>query len=210
MPGRIRLGVCLTISQPRQHFSFEIPVVNQVAHIPCYYLGMVTIMAGLLADRVRRLRTDLGWTQGQLATYARVKRSWLSNLESGEIENPRADYLVAVARALDTTVEYLTTGRRNETADGIAVHVPPEKVGNVRWFARLPNDALARLRIIALQANLAGAPPKDESEDEGDDDLDGDSQSRSRTPHPAGRPQRGQRGVSIAGWQHVSTYVLNE
>lgn len=92
-----------------------------------YIAGMVAAFVSDLGIRVRRLRDDLGWSQEQLARAASrkgeasVSRGWLSQVESGEIAKPRADLLNQLARALNTTVDYLLNGAPPE---GATVIVP--------------------------------------------------------------------------------------
>lgn len=49
---------------------------------------------------VKRLREDRGLTQGQLATYAKVGRSWLSHLETDRFDKPERDKLERLASVL--------------------------------------------------------------------------------------------------------------
>jgi transcriptional regulator with XRE-family HTH domain len=62
---------------------------------------------GILADRIVRLRERKGWTQGQLATYAQIERSYLSRIEGGVRTNVGGDHLRKIARALETSTDYL-------------------------------------------------------------------------------------------------------
>lgn len=95
--------------------------------------------------RVERLRTENGFTQGQVATYAKVDRTWVSKLERGEIDDPGADKLMRVAQVFGVSLEYLITGRGpapvNDTDEG--------------WFKALPLVAKRFVRQTgeaALQA----------------------------------------------------------
>lgn len=62
---------------------------------------------GILGSRIVSAREGKGWTQGQLATYARVNRSYLSLIERGVRTNVGSDHLTKIARTLNTTVDYL-------------------------------------------------------------------------------------------------------
>jgi transcriptional regulator with XRE-family HTH domain len=61
-------------------------------------------------QRVRRLRKALGWTQQDLETEAKVDQSTLSGIESKNAV-PSADTLIRIARALQTTAEYVMEGK---------------------------------------------------------------------------------------------------
>lgn len=57
-------------------------------------------MAEAIGTLVKRLRAHRGLTQGQLAEYAKVPRSWLSVVELGRIETPDRDRLEQIASVL--------------------------------------------------------------------------------------------------------------
>lgn len=133
---------------------------------------MTVLMVTPLGQRIVRLRAERGWTQGQLAAYARVKRSWLSLVESGDRERPNADDLVRVARALGTTVEYLVTGQTED--------VEPEKEAILRRLASRPTDVLARFER-AVGAFFSEEPPKREP----DSDTEGKRQEQREDDAPA-------------------------
>lgn len=128
---------------------------------------MVVCMGSPLGDRIKMLRKDRDWTQGQLATYAGVKRSWLSNVESGEIDNPRAEYLGKIATSLAVSVEYLTTGR-SAGPDEIVISGPEEKAAPLRRMSRYPAHMLNRFeRLIADMFDLHDEPTGDPASQRG-------------------------------------------
>lgn len=135
---------------------------------------MVTHASTPLGDRIRSLRQARAWTQGQLATDAGVKRSWLSNVESGVIDNPRAEYLSAVARTLGVSVEYLTSGR-SAGPNEIVITGPENKAAPLRRMSRYPADIIARFdRMMADLFAVPNEPADDEAQDSGHDDADHD------------------------------------
>ena len=75
---------------------------------------------------IQSLREDRGLTQGQLATYAGLSRSYLSLIESGQRESIAAEILVKIARRLGVTSEYLL-----ERADLIPVCEEKDGIGNL-------------------------------------------------------------------------------
>jgi transcriptional regulator with XRE-family HTH domain len=89
--------------------------------------------------RIRAKREARRLTQGQLATYAGVKQTWLSNVETGEVAGPKPDLLLRVARELDTSIEYLLTGTEPSGLD-------PDAVALAREIARLPSAARGPIR----------------------------------------------------------------
>lgn len=128
---------------------------------------MLLIVGDSLGERLKLLREARGWTQGQLAEYAGVTRSWLSNVESGEIDNPRADLLLRVARRLGVTIEFLITGDPPGGEDS-RLHV---QIGE---FRSLPNQVREWVLRIARTTGelpmrvLYQEPPHDVDEDSKD------------------------------------------
>lgn len=59
-----------------------------------------------LAERVKLLRTELGWSQGELATKIGADAAQISRYENGRI-TPSADAIVRLAEAFDVSCDYL-------------------------------------------------------------------------------------------------------
>lgn len=69
---------------------------------------MVSLMAETqVGTLIKRLREARGLTQGQLATYADVPRSWLSLLEINRFDKPDRDRLERIAAVLHESPETL-------------------------------------------------------------------------------------------------------
>ena len=60
-----------------------------------------------LAQRIRELRQDLGWTQQQLSSESGLSRSYISRLEMGDIALPSNGRLKMLAVALQTKTDDL-------------------------------------------------------------------------------------------------------
>lgn len=77
-------------------------------------------MAGILGlgKRVRERREALGLSQAALAGLIGVTRSAISQLESGLTKGARPEHLVALARVLNSPVDYLVHGKRQAEKDG--------------------------------------------------------------------------------------------
>ena len=65
--------------------------------------------------RLKRLRKQSKWTQKELASMVGSSFSQLNKYEGG-FNIPAADKLIRLAQALDTTVDYLLLGNRQEVA----------------------------------------------------------------------------------------------
>jgi transcriptional regulator with XRE-family HTH domain len=63
-----------------------------------------------MGDRIRELRTSKGMTQTDLAEICGVTKAAVSAWETEYTENIRLRALLALTKALDTSVEYLVDG----------------------------------------------------------------------------------------------------
>jgi transcriptional regulator with XRE-family HTH domain len=77
----------------------------------------------VVGQRIKDRRTELGWTQEQLAQKAGISKSFLSELENGK-RSVSADNLLDLARALSVSLDYLMTGREKEEANAAEVQIP--------------------------------------------------------------------------------------
>ncbi len=66
-------------------------------------------MSTTVGKRVRRLRTDLGLTQDELAQKAGISKSFLSDLENGK-RSIGAETLLDLGRAMSVSLDFLMTG----------------------------------------------------------------------------------------------------
>jgi transcriptional regulator with XRE-family HTH domain len=58
-------------------------------------------------ERVAQLRKARGWTQHELAERTHVQYETINRIENGKHSAPRVHVLVALAKALGTTTDYL-------------------------------------------------------------------------------------------------------
>lgn len=66
-----------------------------------------------LGERVKRLRTDRGWSQAQLGQKLGIHQKQVSGYER-DIHVPATDLLVRLAEALDVSLDYLVSGGDGE------------------------------------------------------------------------------------------------
>lgn len=59
-----------------------------------------------LGERIRELRTELKWSQGELASRINADAAQISRYEHAKM-TPSADILVRIAEALDVSCDYL-------------------------------------------------------------------------------------------------------
>ncbi|WP_269857495.1 helix-turn-helix domain-containing protein [Streptomyces sp. RPT161] len=98
----------------------------------------------LVRKRIRALRVAQGWSLDELATRARLSPSTLSRIETGQ-RRLALDQLVALARALDTTLDQLV-----ETATDDVISSPMIDAAHqlMRWPIRAdPGMTVVRQRM---------------------------------------------------------------
>jgi transcriptional regulator with XRE-family HTH domain len=64
-------------------------------------------MMTTFGKRVAQLRAERGWTQKELAEQTHVQYETINRIENGKHTAPRVHVLVALAKALRTTTDYL-------------------------------------------------------------------------------------------------------
>ena len=72
-----------------------------------------------IGSRIKRLRTDRGLTQAQLAERVAMTYVQIGRYERAK-SKPSAEAVERLARALDTTADYLMTGGTDAVADDLA------------------------------------------------------------------------------------------
>ena len=60
-----------------------------------------------LGERVHMLRRRLGWTQRELAQAASINSNSLARIERSEVPDPGGQSVAKLARALETSADYL-------------------------------------------------------------------------------------------------------
>ena len=97
-----------------------------------------------LGDRIRTLRKSLGMTQVTLAKRAGINQSSISELERGDTKKGFGQTIVALAAALQTSPEWLTSGKGSplpqisstvDESEALAIYrtLPPEM--RAAWMA---------------------------------------------------------------------------
>lgn len=81
-----------------------------------------------LGKRIREVRASRGWTLDQLAKEAGLTKGFLSQVENGKAPTPSGRVLLAIARALGASVDWLLTGKaEGEVTETVRpIEIPPE------------------------------------------------------------------------------------
>jgi transcriptional regulator with XRE-family HTH domain len=105
-----------------------------------------------LGKRIKELREDIGYTQGQLACQAEVSQGYLSQLENGDVRNPSAAVILRLAQAIHVDPDdlfeaggYPTVRTLKRVYEGYEANVDPDLL---RFLARLPRNRQRRLLLL--------------------------------------------------------------
>lgn len=121
-----------------------------------------------LGDKIRELREEFGFTQGQLAGNASVSQGYLSQLENGDVKNPSAAVLLRVAQAMhvhpDELFEaagYPTVRALRQIYQDYESNVDPDLL---QYLGRLPRDRQRRLLLLLQGMETVVRGEKSDSE----------------------------------------------
>ena len=117
----------------------------------------------LLGDRVRELRKEHGWSQGELGTRIGTDAGRISRYEGGKI-TPSLDALVRLADVLEVSVDHLVredAPRRH--LEGVELGVLGQRLGDLAELSEedraslinVLDGFLAKSRLKALAGGLA-------------------------------------------------------
>lgn len=98
-----------------------------------------------VGERIKKRRTELGWTQEQLAQKAGISKSFLSELENGK-RSVSADNLLDIARVLNLSLDYLMTGEEPDEKPA-EVQIPASLAAFADKEGITFRQALAMLRM---------------------------------------------------------------
>lgn len=109
-----------------------------------------------VGDRIRKRRTELGWSLRDLEERAGVNNAVILRIETGAIAQPRLDKLNRLARALGLNVAELLVGAS-------AMDLPPYRAYLEARYPSLPGGAVDRLerhfdQVIGETAATARKP----------------------------------------------------
>jgi len=94
-------------------------------------------MQNTFAERLRALRKKRGISQAELAEQTQVHFTQISRYERGET-NPNAETVSKIAKALDTTVDYLMNGTTDDLAESAGLE--KEIIARFKLVQNLPAE----------------------------------------------------------------------
>lgn len=121
-----------------------------------------------LADRVKQLRNEHGWSQGELAETVGADPAQISRYENGRM-TPSAEAVVKIAEVLDVTTDYLLV----ETSPRRSPHAPENILGD--GAPSSPNSPTTTSPSSAASSTASSPKP-------------------ASAPSPAGSAEAAQRG----------------
>lgn len=114
-------------------------------------------MQTTLASRLRALRKQRGISQAALAERTAVHFTQISRYERGE-SKPNAEAITQLAKALDTTVDYLMNGTTNDAATNAGLE--KEIISRFKQVQELPLEEKETV-LSLLDAYIAKAKIKE-------------------------------------------------
>lgn len=97
-----------------------------------------------IGDRIKALRKEAGWSQGELAERIDADARQVSRYENGHF-TPSLDAAMRLAEAFDVSLDYLVF----DQAPRRALHAPENALGDrLAVVSELDHDDLASLRNI--------------------------------------------------------------
>lgn len=66
----------------------------------------------MIGDRVKQARMRKGWTKVELAEKTNISRISIAKIENGETKNMSVETAIALADALEMSLDFLLCGKR--------------------------------------------------------------------------------------------------
>ena len=114
-------------------------------------------MQDAFSDRLKALRKQRGISQAELAEQTEVHFTQISRYERGETK-PNADAVTKIAKALDTTVDYLMNGTTDDLAENTGLE--KEIITRFKQVQALPTEEKKTV-LSLLDAYIAKSKIKD-------------------------------------------------
>ena len=112
----------------------------------------------MLGPRIAALRKAAGWNQSELASRLQISPSAVGMYEQGRRE-PSADTLVAMARVLGVSVDYLLTGSPvKEETDGLNAMLRDRITSADRRLEQRTSRPFSRQELAVLFAAMLMEP----------------------------------------------------
>ena len=105
-------------------------------------------MATPLGERLRRLRTEKKLTLEKLAELAQCSKSYIWELENRPASRPAAEKIIAIAKVLDVTAEYLL-GDKDASMPATKKESTPEDVAFFRRYMGMKHAEKEKLREMS-------------------------------------------------------------
>jgi transcriptional regulator with XRE-family HTH domain len=101
-----------------------------------------------LAEKIKKLRLEKGWNQSYLARETGIPQPTIWRLENGDIEQPKADTLLALASVFKVPVDYLVQDNY-ELRPSDLIRLNGELRKMVEDYLALPEESKQAVRHLA-------------------------------------------------------------
>lgn len=116
-----------------------------------YLIGSISVSDNYLTKR----RRALGLTQKEIAEMVDVSEATVSRWESGEIANMRRDRIVAYAKALKVTPNFIITGNSADNYEASDTVTLGERIRQIRIEQNMTQQELAELTGYTDRSSIA-------------------------------------------------------
>ncbi len=106
-----------------------------------------------LGQRIKRLRLDRGWTQGQLGVKVKAHKKQISNYER-DVTIPSTELLIRMAKVFNVSLDYLAfDDRDNISSADIADREFLQKLAEIDKLSEQDKTTVKRLLDIVIMKN---------------------------------------------------------
>jgi len=94
------------------------------------FVIILSTMVGKLANKLKELREERGWSQQELAKHSGIDRSTIAYLETDRIASPSAETFIKLAQAFNIHINelFIAAGYLKELSASYYYEETPEKI----------------------------------------------------------------------------------
>jgi transcriptional regulator with XRE-family HTH domain len=122
-----------------------------------------------LGNRIRELRQQKGWSQGDLSNACHLPQATISRIESGAVQHPSTRSLTKIAEALGVPLDAIIRPRQLTLMELLSSFVEDKRGQKlIRVFSGVPNQARDEFERFAdwIEQKYKGQKPEEAAKEE--------------------------------------------